>query len=97
MEYLGWNSNISFDLNLATISLNTRHAVPLVFILNELTTNANKHAFDEDGGNISISCPEKENQIHVEVNDNGKGLPDDLDIENTRSLGSSLLKRSAIN
>ncbi|WP_445665229.1 sensor histidine kinase [Fodinibius sp. AD559] len=92
MENLGGNSNISFDLNLAPISLSTSQAVPLGLILNELITNANKHAFDEDGGIISISCSEKDNQIHVTVSDNGKGLPDNLDIQNTSSLGLKLIE-----
>ncbi len=92
MENLGGNSNISFNLNLASISLNTRQAVPLGLILNELITNANKHAFDEDGGTIAISCYEQENEIHVTVNDDGKGLPDDLDMQNTKSLGLKLVE-----
>lgn len=92
MENLGGDSNISFDLNLAPISLNTNQAVPLGLILNELITNANKHAFDEDGGTISISCSKENNQVHVAVSDNGKGLPDDLDLQNTKSLGLKLVE-----
>jgi len=92
MENLGGNSNISFDLNLASVSLNTRQAVPLGLILNELITNANKHAFDEDGGTSAISCYEQKNLIYVTGSDDGKGLPDDLDVHSTKSLGLKLVE-----
>ncbi|MEL7833705.1 sensor histidine kinase [Fodinibius sp. Rm-B-1B1-1] len=92
METLNGNSNISFDLNLDPVSLNTRQAVPLGLILNELITNANKHAFEDEGGTISISCYKKDDQFYVAVSDNGKGLPDGLDISNTTSLGLKLIE-----
>lgn len=92
MGTLNGNSNISFDLNIAPVSLNNRQAVPLGLILNELITNSNKHAFDEDDGTISISCYKKDKQLHITVSDNGKGLPDGLDISNTTSLGLKLIE-----
>ena len=85
------SSNISFDLNLQPVSLNTRQAVPLGLILNELITNAHQHAFGKEGGIISISCREKENNVHLEVKDNGKGLPKDFNIQDTTSLGLKLI------
>lgn len=92
LENIGGSSNISFELDLSPISLSMRQAVPLGLILNELITNANKHAFDEDGGIISISCQAEEGKIYLEVKDNGKGLPEDLDIRNTNSLGLKLIE-----
>lgn len=91
LESLGESSDISINLDLSPISLSIRQAVPLGLILNELITNAHKHAFDGNGGTISISCQGKGNKVILKVKDNGKGLPEDLDINQTDSLGLKLV------
>lgn len=91
-EQLGGTSKISYELDISPISLRTRQAVPMGLIINELVTNAHKHAFDEDGGTVSINCQEENNKIMVEVKDNGKGLPEDLDPQTTNSLGLQLIE-----
>jgi PAS domain S-box-containing protein len=92
LENIDGSSDISFALDLNPISLSIRQAVPLGLILNELITNAHKHAFDKkDGGTISISCQAERDKIYLEVKDNGKGLPEDLEIQNTNSLGLKLI------
>ncbi len=94
MESIGNSktSEIEFKLNLSPISLTMRQSVPLGLIINELVTNAHKHAFDNDHtGSVTISCEEKDQKVFLEVKDNGKGLPKDLDIHGTDSLGLKLI------
>jgi PAS domain S-box-containing protein len=91
LENIGGISDINFELDLNPISLSIQQAVPLGLILNELVTNAHKHAFDEERGTISISCQADEDKIYLKVKDNGKGLPEDLEIQNTNSLGLKLI------
>lgn len=91
-EDLSGSSNISFDLNVVPTSLNTKQAVPLGLILNELITNAQKHAFGDSGGTITISCNEKDHHIFVAVSDDGKGLPEDVVEQDTSSLGLKLIE-----
>lgn len=92
IENIGGSSNINFELDLNPVSLSMRQAVPLGLILNELITNAHKHAFDENEGTISISCQAKEEKVYLEVKDDGKGLPEDLDIHDSNSLGIKLIE-----
>jgi PAS domain S-box-containing protein len=68
-------------------------AVPCGLILNELISNALKHAFPEDRqGELQIIIRETKNrEIEIVVRDNGVGLPDDIDIQGSRSLGLDLV------
>lgn len=67
------NIRIVRDIQNATVPLGT--AVRLGIILNELVTNALKHAFGEDGGTISISfaADPESGQGRLVVADNGRG------------------------
>lgn len=69
-------------------------AIPCGLILNELISNALKHAFPGDGpGEINIIIRETKNiEIKIVVRDNGSGLPDDVDINKPRTVGLHLVK-----
>jgi PAS domain S-box-containing protein len=86
-------SNIKLELNVEKIPLDINYAVPCGLILNELITNSLKYAFPEGRkGNIKIIFQSKENNmIQFSVNDDGIGIPGDLDIRNTKSLGLRLV------
>ena len=62
-------------------------------ILNELISNALKHAFPGDKpGKLEIIIRETKNtEIGIVVRDNGLGIPDDVDIHHPRSLGLHLV------
>ena len=68
-------------------------AIPCGLILNELISNALKHAFPGDGsGKLQIIIGEtKDTEIEIVVRDNGVGLPDDFDIHESRSVGLHLI------
>ncbi|HMR68514.1 MAG TPA: sensor histidine kinase, partial [Anaerolineae bacterium] len=69
-------------------------------ILNELVTNALKHAFPKTGakqgaekGKISITLHQNKDAILLlKVVDNGVGLPEDLDLDLNKTLGLRLVK-----
>lgn len=69
-------------------------SIPLGLILNELCTNAMKYAFTENRvGHIDISLKhQNQGQLLVCISDDGVGIPDDFDIENTQSLGLQLVQ-----
>lgn len=94
LNNLGRTSEIDFELDLEAVTLGTRQAVPLGLIVNELITNAHKHAFDDDeeNGMISVSCKTEDEKIHLQVSDNGKGLPDDIEKLSADSLGLNLIE-----
>ncbi|WP_375310108.1 histidine kinase dimerization/phosphoacceptor domain -containing protein [Bradyrhizobium sp. A5] len=64
------------------------HAIPLGLLINELVTNAVKYAYPEGPGDIQVSAREVDGHLHVEVSDQGIGLPEWFDIDQPRaSLG----------
>lgn len=86
--------NIDIDLKVADFSINVNQALPLGLIINELITNAIKHAFtNRESGTITIQIVEQENQtIIVEIKDNGEGLDiDPADLQKEGSLGFTLV------
>ncbi|NGP89403.1 sensor histidine kinase [Fodinibius halophilus] len=91
IENIDGLSEIDFEIDIKPISIRTRQAVPLGLIINELVTNSHKHAFDEEGGTISIKCTEENNTVSLEVKDDGKGLPEGLDVTSSQSLGLKLV------
>ena len=80
---------ISIQTSMEEIPILIDMAVPLGLIINELITNAVKHAFPEHRpGEIRIvlnSTPQ--NNIVLEISDNGIGLPKDFDFEKDKQLG----------
>ncbi|MDR3464525.1 MAG: histidine kinase dimerization/phosphoacceptor domain -containing protein [Xanthobacteraceae bacterium] len=68
--------------------LSADHAIPLGLLINELVSNAVKHAYPDGTGVIVVSAREIEGLLRVEVIDYGVGLPAGFDIGEKRpSLG----------
>ncbi|HMB44699.1 MAG TPA: histidine kinase dimerization/phosphoacceptor domain -containing protein, partial [Candidatus Methanoperedens sp.] len=95
----GLNSNIKIDINVENIPINIDNAVPCGLIINELVTNSLKYAFPEGRrGKIQISVKSKEkNMIQLSISDDGIGIPKDLNIRNTKTLGLTLITALAEN
>ena len=85
--------NISTRINAHSISLDINHSIPLGLIINELVSNAYKHAFEQQlSGWIQITLQKSANdQLELRIKDNGVGLPNDFDIEKSESLGLKLV------
>ena len=85
---------VGIILELDKVELNIDLVVPCGLIINELLTNAFKHAFPRGSkGTIQIkNYLVNERELVLEVSDNGVGLPADLDLENPSSLGLKLVK-----
>lgn len=86
--------NISVDSE--PISLTVNQAIPCGLILNELITNSYKHAFEgKRSGKIAISLKRKDNMFLLAFEDNGTGMPAELDFENPTTLGLTLIQTLA--
>ena len=85
-------NRIKIDFNLEEIYFGIDTALPCGLIINELFTNAVKHAFpDERTGNIYIGlCRNSEGEYCLTIKDNGKGIKN-LDFKNSSSLGMELV------
>ncbi|WP_442942001.1 PAS domain S-box protein [Nostoc sp.] len=83
---------ISLETDIDSVSLNVDQAIACGLVINELISNALKHAFpNQQVGTISIDLHNIGNSIEMTIRDNGIGLPDNLDWRNTDSLGLSLV------
>ena len=84
-------SNIRLDIQCAPIFVPARHATALGLILNELFTNAIKHAFaDGRSGTISLSTMTTNGDARISISDDGPGMSND---RTTSGLGLTLMKR----
>lgn len=83
------------DNDLMLMNIDT--AIPIGLILNELITNALKYAFiGRESGEICISVEKNPDKVYqITVRDNGNGLPADIDISNTETLGLQLVQSLA--
>ena len=68
-------------------------AIPLGLLINELVTNAAKHAYSDKSGEIQVAGEGRGAELHVVVADQGVGLPADFDMDQPRaSLGFKVIK-----
>lgn len=85
--------NVTLNIKADNIYFDVDTAVPLGLIVNELATNAFKYAFGAStNGSFSISLTEEGGAYQLNVNDNGLGLPEEIDIKKTKSLGLRLVR-----
>jgi len=86
-------SAIRSRINIEDISPGMDMAIPCGLIINELVTNSLKYAFpDGRKGEINIDFRQNNsNMYELFVGDNGVGISNDLDINNTDSLGLRLV------
>jgi two-component sensor histidine kinase len=75
------------------VSVNIDKAIPCGLVMNELITNAFKHAFpDNRSGNLKIIIRKtRDAEIEIFVHDNGLGLPDAFDVNNPKTMGMDLV------
>ncbi|WBF08537.1 sensor histidine kinase [Methanothermobacter thermautotrophicus] len=66
-------------------------AIPLGLIINELVTNSVKYAFPDGTGTVTVRIRSHDDEVSLVVADDGVGLPEDIEPENTDTLGLSLV------
>jgi PAS domain S-box-containing protein len=83
---------LKFQMDSVPVSIDT--AVPCGLVLNELVSNALKYAFPGDReGEIEVRlCSETGKGMELVVRDNGVGMPEGVEIENSRTLGLQLVR-----
>ena len=89
-------NQVALQIDAEKILLGIEKAIPCGLIVNELISNAIKHAFPKKtkkGGEISITLKERNNIVNLTISDNGVGIPDSIDIEKVDSVGLKLVHR----
>ncbi|MDZ7772423.1 MAG: sensor histidine kinase [Balneolaceae bacterium] len=87
------DKQITITVEADPVSMNINQAIPCALLVNEVVTNAYKHAFkNREEGEIEVKLHENDKKVIVEVRDNGVGLPDDFMQETSSSIGMTLIK-----
>ena len=75
-----------------SVSLNIDTAMPLSLIVNELVSNSLKYAFPNGKeGKIKVELRKEDKMFRLVVADDGIGLPEDFEFEDTETLGLQLI------
>lgn len=85
---------IELKIDLRSVSLSVEEAVPCGLIVNELVSNAYKHAFQgrASGEILATLGAGPDGRVSLRVADNGAGLPPGMDWRQSRSLGLRLIQ-----
>ena len=94
--FKAYNINVKMvevDVEISNISLDVDTAIPCGLIINELVSNSLKYAFSDGrkGKMIVKLLPVGDDRLQLTVSDNGIGLPEDLELKETQSLGLTLV------
>ncbi len=83
--------NVRIEKNISDVQVDISTAISLALIVNELITNAFKHAFNNTkNGVIEISLLENNEHVFLTVKDNGSGF--DKTVVSKNSIGIDILK-----
>ncbi len=83
--------DVRLELQVEDIALGMDRAIPVGLVLNELITNALKHAFKDGRGVLRVELKRVESRLRLTVSDDGVGLPPELDLSRSPSMGLQLV------
>ncbi len=84
--------DVQLELAIAPdIAIDSGKGAPYGLLLNELLTNAFKHAFREAGGVLRVTVADNSETVEVTIADNGPGM--DMNVPRSASIGSRLVER----
>jgi PAS domain S-box-containing protein len=87
-------TGIRYEIECDSVNINISTSIPCGLIVNELVTNAMKHAFrDRKEGLVRIKLKEISNKLYrLEIGNDGTAFPADFDIQNAPSFGLQLVE-----
>lgn len=90
------SSDIDMDVDVENIKLNIDTAIPMGLMVNEIVSNSTKYAFPNKSGRITLKLKYVDDYYLLYISDNGIGLPEDLNIQESSTLGLKLINSLAI-
>lgn len=92
-SYDAHDRGIRFEQQIEPVKMDVTQAIPIGLMLNEAITNAIKYAFPHRRGFINISLGTiDDNNMMLNIADDGIGLPEDFDMKEASSLGMEMMK-----
>ena len=90
-SYVNESRGVTMRTEVDDVAVDIDTAIPCGLIINELVSNALKHAFGEGGGEISVQIGIADDSYELTVSDDGTGFPVDVDVRSPKSLGLKLV------
>ncbi|WP_142526946.1 tetratricopeptide repeat-containing sensor histidine kinase [Pedobacter westerhofensis] len=89
-----FNQRINFEFIIPLVQFDIVQAMPLGLIINEAMTNIIKYAFpNNENGKVTVELrPLGSDYYNFIISDNGIGLPDEFDFEQSNTLGMVLMQ-----
>lgn len=85
-------TSIRIEKNIDDFTLDSRVLFPVGMIVNELLTNALRHAFPGGrSGEIRVALVRAGEKIELSVRDNGEGIPSSVDVDHVKGFGLVLV------
>lgn len=88
-------SNIKIIQNVEDINVTIDFAIPCAQLINEIISNSMKHAFNTDDINtnkeISVIFKTDDDNYYLNISDNGKGIPNNINLTDPKTLGLLLV------
>ncbi|MFP4011806.1 MAG: sensor histidine kinase, partial [Spirochaetaceae bacterium] len=86
-------AGISLELEAESVVAGVNLAIPFGLVVNELVTNAFKHAaLGSEAIQVTVSLRMTSEGTELVVSDNGPGMPADFDVDANTSLGMELVR-----
>jgi two-component sensor histidine kinase len=87
---------VAVRMEVAAIPLSSKRATVVALIINELVSNAAKHAFrDGRKGTLILRLGQKSEELALRVQDNGMGLPAGFALETHSHVGLDIVRTLA--
>jgi two-component sensor histidine kinase len=87
------STSVKIEKKIDDFILDAKRLQPLGIIINELLTNIMKYAFTgRIDGFITVSASLKGNGVCLIIQDNGNGMPESIDFENSPGFGLKVVR-----
>jgi two-component sensor histidine kinase len=91
--YATGDREITSEIDSPDLYLPLDQAIPCALALNEILSNAYKHAFKgRKSGTVRYSAAEEDGRIRFTISDDGIGLPGGFDLSRADTLGLKLVR-----
>jgi two-component sensor histidine kinase len=89
------NAPVTLSLQVPSVALSSKRATTVALILNELVSNAVKHAFAGRGGTLDVRLEQMDEGLRLTVRDDGPGLPPDFNLLTHANVGLQVVRTLA--